>query len=309
MVVFAGLGISASLVAQVGIQGPIGTRPANLGGFYPSTGGAASTVLVGNGLGSAATFSGTPSLTSVSLGSGTLSNPSAAFTADPDSGLFYDTQTALVFGGSKRFGVDGGANRSYQTLELPPIGAIAWGSSSADSGVDTGLIRNSAAGALAIMDGNTPTNYRDLQMRTMLVYKSVTTAGWGLPGIYGYGNTAGATGVTASIATFMVGAADGTFEVSANCLVTTATAHSFSLDVTYTDEGNTARTMILPIYSLAGTPVAAALIVNTGGTVPYHAPAITIQAKAATAITVRTSAGGTYTTVVYNARGSIKQIG
>lgn len=166
-----------------------------------------------------------------------------------------------------------------------------------------GGARRWSIGTTGILSGMTSTS-------SIGQYKAVTTAGWGVPAIYGYGDVSAATNTgTASIATYTVGAADGTFEVSANCLVTTATTHSFSLDVTYTDEGNTARTMILPIYSLAGTPVTNALIVNTGGTVPYEAPAQTIRAKAATAITVRTSAGGTYTTVTYNARGSIKQIG
>jgi hypothetical protein len=35
---------------------------------------------------------------------------------------------------------------------------------------------------------------------------------------------------------------------------------------------------------------------------------IAVRAKAGTTITVRTSAGGTYTTVTYNVEGCIKQI-
>lgn len=139
-------------------------------------------------------------------------------------------------------------------------------------------------------------------------YNQITTAGAGVSPIVAYGDVVAATNTgTASIATFTPGA-DGTFEVGCNILITTATTHSFSCDVTYTDEGNTARTMIMPIYSLAGTPVVNGLIINTGGTVPYEAAVMTIRAKASTAITVRTSAGGTFTAVVYNARGVIKQI-
>lgn len=140
-------------------------------------------------------------------------------------------------------------------------------------------------------------------------YADTTTAGLGVPPIVGYGNTVAATNTgTASIAAFTVGAADGTFEVSANCLVTTSTTHSFSLDVTYTDEGNTARTLILPVTQLAGDFLTGGLITNVTGAGPYESTVMTIRAKAATAITVRTSAGGTYTTVVYNARGVIKQV-
>lgn len=143
----------------------------------------------------------------------------------------------------------------------------------------------------------------------LTIMNGVTAVGWGVPGIYGIGNTVAATNTgTASIATYTVGAADGTFEVSANCLVTTSTTHSFSLDVTYTDEGNNARTMILPVNRLTGTFLADALITNTTGVGVYHTPVITIRAKAATAITIRTSSGGTFTTVVYNARGVIKQV-
>jgi hypothetical protein len=133
----------------------------------------------------------------------------------------------------------------------------------------------------------------------------------GIPfGTVANGNVVAATDTgTASIATYTVGAADGTFEVSANCLVTTATTHSFSLDVTYTDESNVARTLILPVAQLAGTFITGGLITNITGAGPYEASVMTIRAKAATAITVRTAAGGTYTTVVYNARGVIKQVG
>ena len=141
------------------------------------------------------------------------------------------------------------------------------------------------------------------------VYGTVTTAGKGVPAIYGYGDVAAATNTgTASIATYTVGAADGTFEVSANCLVTTSTTHSFSLDVTYTDESDVARTLILPVAQLAGAFITGGLITNVTGAGPYEATVLTIRAKATTAITVRTSAGGTYTDVVYNARGVIKQI-
>jgi hypothetical protein len=96
--------------------------------------------------------------------------------------------------------------------------------------------------------------------------------------------------------------------VSGNVLVTTSTTHSFSIDVTYTDEGNTARTMILPIQQLGGTFATGGLITNALGTGPYESAVLHIRAKAATAITVRTSAGGTYTTVTYNVDGAIKQI-
>ena len=144
----------------------------------------------------------------------------------------------------------------------------------------------------------------------LTAYNAVSTAGWGIPATYGYGDVAAATNTgTASIATYTVGAADGTFEVGCNILITTSTTFTFSCDVTYTDEGNTARTLVLPVEGLAGTFLANGLITNTTGAGPYESAVMTIRAKAATAITVRTSSGGTFTTVVYNARGVIKQVG
>lgn len=158
------------------------------------------------------------------------------------------------------------------------------------------------------------TGYADIGLDKILYYGSdatggIATVGWGVPAVYGYGDVAAATDTgTASIATYTVGAADGTFEVGCNVLVTTSTTHSFSCDVTYTDESNVARTLVLPVAQLAGSFVASGLITNVTGAGPYESPTMTIRAKAATAITVRTSAGGTYTTVVYNARGVIKQV-
>lgn len=114
---------------------------------------------------------------------------------------------------------------------------------------------------------------------------------------------------TASVATYTVGAADGTFEVGCNVNVTTSTTHSFSCDVTYTDETNTARTQIIPVSLFStGSFATGGLITNVTGAGAYSSPTISIRAKAATAITIRTSAGGTFTTVTYNIDGTIKQV-
>lgn len=132
----------------------------------------------------------------------------------------------------------------------------------------------------------------------------------GVPVVVGYGNVAAATNTgTASIASYTVGSADGTFEVGCNVLVTASATHSFSCDVTYTDEGNSARTLVIPMEQLDGSFIASGLITNVTGTGPYESPTMTIRAKASTAVTIRTSAGGTFTSVTYNARGIIKQVG
>lgn len=137
------------------------------------------------------------------------------------------------------------------------------------------------------------------------IYNGVTTAGWGIPAIYGAGRTVGATAAVASVATYTVGAADGSFDVVANVLVTTSTLHSFTVTVAYTDEGNTSRVLTLQFSNLAGTFLTT--IANAAGAVPYEGVAVSIRAKAGTAITIASAAGGTYTTVAYNIEGFITQ--
>ena len=139
------------------------------------------------------------------------------------------------------------------------------------------------------------------------IYANVTTAGWGVGAIYSSSRATAQEARSAALATYTVGAADGTFLVSANVLVTTSTTHSFSVDVDYTDEGNTARTLILPMAQLAGTFITGGLITNVTGAGPYESAVLKIRCKAATAITIRPSAG-TFTTVTYNAEADITQV-
>lgn len=136
-------------------------------------------------------------------------------------------------------------------------------------------------------------------------YNGKATTGWGVPAINGYARVTGKTAAS-TFSTYTVGAADGSFIVSANVLVTTATLHNFTVTCSYTDEGNTARVLTLQFSNLAGTFLTA--IINTAGTVPYEGVALQIRCKASTAITIASAAGGTYTTVVYNGEGSIVQI-
>lgn len=127
------------------------------------------------------------------------------------------------------------------------------------------------------------------------------------PSLRAVGRSTAQTAAVASVSAFTVGAADASFEVSANVLVTTATTHSFTVTCTYTDEGNTSRTVTLNFFTVAGTTTIANTIANAAGAVPYLGIPIHIRAKAATAITIATT--GTFTTVTYNAEGIIQQIG
>lgn len=138
----------------------------------------------------------------------------------------------------------------------------------------------------------------------ILSYNGVSTAGWGVPAIYAAGRSVAAVAAVPSVSTYTVGAADGSFEVSANVLVTTATTHAFTVTVAYTDEGNTARTLTLTFGLVAGG-ITTTSIANANGAVPYLGVPMHIRAKAATTITVATT--GTFTTVTYNVEGIIKQ--
>lgn len=138
-------------------------------------------------------------------------------------------------------------------------------------------------------------------------YSGIATSGWGTPAIYGtFARAVGATSRSAAVATYTVGSSDGTFEVSGNVNVTVSTTHSFSLDVTYTDETNTSQTLILPMSQLTGAFITGGLITNVTATGPYESPVMHIRCKASTSITIRPS-NGTFTSVTYNAEGIIKQ--
>jgi hypothetical protein len=117
------------------------------------------------------------------------------------------------------------------------------------------------------------------------------------------GRAAAQTAANASVATYTLGAADQSFEVSANVLVTTSSAEAFTVTCSYTDEGNTARVLTMPFILLAGTTAAAINFAN--GAVPYEGVPVHIRCKASTAITIATI--GTFTGATYNCEGIIKR--
>ena len=126
----------------------------------------------------------------------------------------------------------------------------------------------------------------------------------GVPNIVAYARVTAQAAANAAIVTYTVGSADGTFEISANVNATVVTVLATTLTCTYTDESNTARSMIFPVQQLAGSFIAAGAITATGA---WETPVLHIRAKAATVITILTSAG-TFTGVTYTAEGIIKQI-
>lgn len=126
---------------------------------------------------------------------------------------------------------------------------------------------------------------------------------WGIRAI---GRSIAQSAAVGSVVTYTHTPADGTFEVSANVLVT-ATSGTTSVSVTcaYQDEGGTNRTATLSFIRVGGTAIDT-LITNANGTVPYHGIPIHIRAKAGQAITLATT--GTFTTVTYNVEGIIRQL-
>lgn len=133
------------------------------------------------------------------------------------------------------------------------------------------------------------------------VYNGVVTAGWGHPAIYGSGRSTAQTAAVASVSTYTVGAADGSFIVSANANITTFVAGTFNVTVAYTDETNTAQTLKLNFSSVTGTLGIAIAAAGPFEGIPAH-----IRCKASTSITVATS--GTFTSLTYNVEGVISQI-
>lgn len=119
------------------------------------------------------------------------------------------------------------------------------------------------------------------------------------------GRSTAQTAAVASVATLTVGGSDASYEISGNVLVTTSGSESFSLQVDYTDEGNTARTATIPLVRIS-TGGFTSLTISALGAVPYPSGSIQLRCKASTAITIKTS--GTFTGCTYNVEGRIQRL-
>lgn len=170
-------------------------------------------------------------------------------------------------------------------------------------------------GTIALASGSTSQTLSDVLIvrnatsleivPTITKYNGVSTAGWGVPAVYGSGRSTAQIAAVASVATYTVGAADGSFLITSNVNVTTSTAHSFTVTCAYTDETNTSRTLTLSFIQIGGgTPIAT--ITNITGAGPYEGVPNHIRCKASTSITIATT--GTFTTVTYNVEAAVIQI-
>jgi len=184
-------------------------------------------------------------------------------------------------------------NQLQVTSSASPTGTLIWAfSTSATSTPSYTTAMSLAQGGALTLAGK------------IAGYNGVSTAGWGVPAIQAAARVTAQSAANSSIATYTVGAADGSFEVSANMNVTAVTVLSTTLTCTYTDESNTARTMILPVQQLTGSFIAGGLITATGA---WETPTMHIRCKASTVITIKTAAG-TFTGVTYTAEGVIRQL-
>ena len=125
----------------------------------------------------------------------------------------------------------------------------------------------------------------------------------GVPIIVGSDRATGQTAAKA-LATYTVGASDTSFHISAYVLISASTAFSFQVICTYTDEGNTSRTLTLNFSQISGTLVQT--LTNVLGAGSYEGVPLHIRAKASTTIVIAST--GTFTTVTYNLEERIMQL-
>jgi len=118
---------------------------------------------------------------------------------------------------------------------------------------------------------------------------------------------AGQTAAVSSVATLTVGGADATYAVSVNVLVTTVGSELFTVQVDYTDEGNTSRTMTIPVMPASNGGSWSTVVRNVFGADSYASPVLHLRCKASTAITIKTQAGGTYTGCTFTIEGLIQR--
>lgn len=116
-----------------------------------------------------------------------------------------------------------------------------------------------------------------------------------VPVLIAEGRTAGATNVAVNPVVTYTPAADRSFRVSMNVRTISGATYSFSGFVDYTDEGGTARSVLLTSF-----------VSDFGGAMAYDGTPHHIRAKAATAVLLYVS--GTFTDVVYNVEGKIEEL-
>lgn len=235
------------------------------------------------------------------LPNGTAAAPSLAFASDPTKGMYSSgsNQIAWAIGGVQNLLL---SSSTGLTVLNGYIGPNIYGNGNGNSGLILGGAVRNDWGINA-----TTGNIVDLGTHTItaggqIASGGLTTVGLvGVPNVTGSGRSTAQTAAVASVAAYTVGAADGTFEVSANVDITTFVAGTFTVTCAYTDENSSARTLTLNFSNSAGAVTTAVAAADSFANAP-----LTIRCKAATAITIATA--GTFTSLTYNVSGLIKQV-
>lgn len=107
------------------------------------------------------------------------------------------------------------------------------------------------------------------------------------------GRIVGATGAV-TIVTYKVGAADASFEISANLQLTLAGTLSFNVVVTYTDEIGTANTVGLTFSPTGAGPTLFATFSSSSGLGAYEGVPLHFRCQANSTITVKTLGSGPF---------------
>lgn len=270
--------------------------------------GTTNTVLTG---GNPCTWTGTPSITSVTVGNGTVNAPAFSFSAAPTTGFYRTGGNNLRYSGGGSVDLSLNENGSGQ-LQLPSGGWIGFSSTSAASGAADIVLSRSTAKTLKIDTDGTGGALTLVSIISPLslggkisTYNNISTAGSGVPYIVAAANIT-AQSAAATITSYANPAADGDFDIRAQMSVTASTTLVTTITCTYTDVANVARSMIMPSTPLSGTFTAAGAITGAGASI-WETPVMHIRAKASTTITLLTSTG-TFTGVTYSASGIITQL-
>lgn len=244
--------------------------------------------------------------------------------ANSDSLTTFNASSIRGFSLGNAFTQFAGASSSIKTYTLPNASCNILTSNAAVTVVQggtgttslTGLLQGNGTGAFSAITNSTTVG------QTLRVTASNTYA-WGaldladadaVTGALPYGNggrdvvtgrVTAQTATVATIATVTVGGSDASYMVSGNIVVTTSSAESLSLQVSYTDENSNSRTCIIPIIRASNGAMLTATISATGA-VPYPGIDVHIRCKAGTAITIGTV--GTVGGCTYNADAKIERI-
>ena len=161
----------------------------------------------------------------------------------------------------------------------------------------------SALDYMRLQTSNTTGSFIQLQPDVNKIiqgFNGLATGGLGVTTIFAENTITSQTTSGTTIATYTPGSA-GNFEITADYLITAITSGGAEIQVSWTDEGGTARTATLLLASLSGTTGTGATTTGPFSAIPYR-----LRSSANNAITVKTA--GTFA-ATYDASAAIKQTG